>query len=43
MPERNLSRSTSPSLEQRGLPFTVEGEEIDRLVNVLGDALGELD
>ncbi len=28
---------------QLGLPFTVEGEEIDRLVNVLGDALGELD
>ncbi|MDC8802578.1 aspartate aminotransferase family protein [Halomonas pacifica] len=28
---------------QLGLPFIVEPEEIDRLVNVLGDALGELD
>lgn len=28
---------------QLGLPFIVEPEEIDRLINVLGDALGELD
>ncbi|MCH4562548.1 aspartate aminotransferase family protein [Halomonas sp. EGI 63088] len=28
---------------QLGLPFTVERDEIDRLVNVLGDAIGELD
>ncbi|MDV6319500.1 aspartate aminotransferase family protein [Chromohalobacter sp. HP20-39] len=28
---------------QLGLPFIVEREEIDRLVNVLGDAIGELD
>ncbi|MDN3522794.1 aspartate aminotransferase family protein [Halomonas ramblicola] len=28
---------------QLGLPFTVEREEIDRLVNALGDAIGELD
>ncbi|MDR5867711.1 omega-aminotransferase AptA [Halomonas koreensis] len=28
---------------QLGLPFIVEREEIDRLVNALGDALGELD
>jgi beta-alanine--pyruvate transaminase len=28
---------------QLGLPFTVEHEEIDRLVNVLGEAIGELE
>ncbi|MCT8467574.1 aspartate aminotransferase family protein [Chromohalobacter canadensis] len=28
---------------QLGLPFIVEREEIDRLVNVLGDAIGELE
>ncbi|MDX1466841.1 MAG: aspartate aminotransferase family protein, partial [Halomonas sp.] len=28
---------------QLGLPFIVEREEIDRLINALGDALGELD
>ncbi|UYG08040.1 aspartate aminotransferase family protein [Halomonas sp. M4R1S46] len=28
---------------QLGLPFIVEREEIDRLVNVLGEAIGELD
>ncbi|APX92347.1 aspartate aminotransferase family protein [Halomonas sp. 1513] len=28
---------------QLGLPFIVEREEIDRLMNVLGDAIGELD
>ncbi|MBD3898252.1 aspartate aminotransferase family protein [Halomonas sp. ML-15] len=28
---------------QLGLPFIVEHEEIDRLMNVLGDAIGELD
>ncbi|NWO10867.1 aspartate aminotransferase family protein [Chromohalobacter salexigens] len=28
---------------QLGLPFIVEREEIDRLVNVLGDTIGELD
>ncbi|MCK0713949.1 aspartate aminotransferase family protein [Chromohalobacter sarecensis] len=28
---------------QLGLPFIVEREEIDRLVNVLGDSIGELD
>ncbi|MEQ6889733.1 aspartate aminotransferase family protein [Halomonas sp. CS7] len=28
---------------QLGLPFIVEHEEIDRLINALGDALGELD
>ncbi|GEK71497.1 MULTISPECIES: aspartate aminotransferase family protein [Halomonas] len=28
---------------QLGLPFSVEREEIDRLINVLGDAINELD
>ncbi|WP_192035567.1 aspartate aminotransferase family protein [Halomonas sp. YLGW01] len=28
---------------QLGLPFIVEREEIDRLINALGDAIGELD
>ncbi|QFT85808.1 Omega-amino acid--pyruvate aminotransferase [Halomonas sp. THAF12] len=28
---------------QLGLPFTVEREEIDRLINALGDAINELD